>query len=221
MKRITLLCIFCIVCIGCVGSKPIPNWTYSGFNNLEGFKTNYLTGQEKIAEMYFQKATEEIKKSGKLKLLAMAYLTRYAIEVAVLEEFNDSHYLRIDAADSDPQNRSYYLLLKGKTARLNETDIPKQYRSLLKAIQMGNEAAWADETNKINDPVSKLIAIGIITRYYAADEAVLNIAIETASRNGWKKALLVYLEKLRLLYEAKGIHEKARKIQQQIQLINH
>jgi hypothetical protein len=182
---------------------------------------NYLSGQEKIAEMYFQKATEEIKKSGKLKILAMAYLTKYAIQVALLEDFDDSQYLLIDAVDSDPKNENYHLFLKGKISRVNDDDLPEQYRSLLKIMRMDNEATWSDEINKIDDPVSKLIAIGLIIKYHLENEAILNIAAETASRNGWKRTLLVYLEKLKSFYETKREPEKASKIQQQIQLINH
>lgn len=221
MKKITFLCILCVFFFGCISTKSIPKWTSTSFNNLEDFKINYLAGQENKAEMYFQKATEAIKKSGNLRLLSMAYLTKYAMQVAVLEDFDDSQYLRIDVVDSDPRNNNYYLFLKGKVSLLNDDALPKQYRPLLKVMRMGNEATLSDKIDKIDDPVSKLVAIGFIIKYYSDNEGILNIAVEISSRNGWRKPLIVYLEKLKSFYEAKQDQEKARKIQQRIQLINH
>jgi hypothetical protein len=44
--------------------------------------------------------------------------------------------------------------------------------------------------------------------------------VETASRNGWKTALLAWLERLRSFYEAAGQNEKASSIRSRIELVS-
>jgi len=65
----------------------------------------------------------------------------------------------------------------------------------------------------------KLIAAGLLIQKNIRNEAVLKIAIDTAAQNGWKKALLAYLEKLALFYETKKESEKAAHITQKILLL--
>jgi hypothetical protein len=73
----------------------------------------------------------------------------------------------------------------------------------------------------MEDPLSKLIAAGLFIQKNTYDEGILKIAIDTASQNGWKKALLAYLEKLLFFYETKKETEKAANITQRIQLIKN
>jgi len=48
---------------------------------------------------------------------------------------------------------------------------------------------------------------------------LLTGAVETTSRQGWKKALLVYLSRLQAFYEQRQEVEKASKTKQKILLI--
>jgi hypothetical protein len=48
---------------------------------------------------------------------------------------------------------------------------------------------------------------------------ILRTAVETASRNGWKMALLAWLERLKSFHEAAGDAEKASAIRSRIDLI--
>jgi hypothetical protein len=60
---------------------------------------------------------------------------------------------------------------------------------------------------------------GLLVRYGYENAELLNGAVETASRQGWKKALLVYLERLHAFYMECREGEKADKIKQRILLI--
>lgn len=219
MKKILILLILITSLFGCGGSKQIPDWINASYNNLENYKKNYLSGKDHIAELQFNKAVDEIKKSGNLEILGRTYLTKYALQIAVLEVFDDTEYLTIDAVQPVLQNRTFYNFLKGSFDKIDESLLPRQYDGVLKIFRKGKPEEAAREISKMEDPLSKLIAAGLLVQKYGYDEGVLKVAIDTASQNGWKKALLVYLEKLLLFYETKKETEKAASIAQRIQLI--
>jgi hypothetical protein len=219
MKKFFILLIFITSLFGCGGSKQIPDWINASFNNLENYKKNYLIGKDRIAELQFNKAIDEIKKSGNLEILGRAYLTKYAVHIAVLEVFDDTEYLKIDALQPALQNRTFYNFLKGSFDKIDESLLPRQYDNVLKIFRKGQPEDAAKEISKMEDPLSRLIVAGLFVQKYNYDEGILKVAIDTASQNGWKKALLVYLEKLLLLYETKKEPEKAANIAQRIQLI--
>jgi hypothetical protein len=218
MKKIVYLLTFSILLLGC-GSKQVPDWTKASFNQLENYKKNYLSGKEQSAELYFNKAIDEIKKSGDLEILARVYLTKYAAHVAVLEDFDDGEYLRIDAIQPVLQNRNFYSFLKGSFDTVDEKLLPQQYDGFMRACRKGKIEDISNEISKIEDPLSKLIAVGLLVQKNSYDEGILKIAIDTASHNGWKRALLVYLNKLQSFYEMKKETQKAANIKQKIQLI--
>ena len=98
MRKIICLMLFTFLLVGCGSSKPVPEWTDASVNQLENYKKSYLSGKERIAEAYFDKAVDEIKSSGDLDILARAYLTKYAVQVAVLGIFiGDGRNNRLDA----------------------------------------------------------------------------------------------------------------------------
>jgi hypothetical protein len=221
MKKILCLLISIILLLGCGGSKQIPEWINTSFNQLENYKKNYLSGKDRIADLQFNKAVDEIKKSGNLEILGRAYLTKYAVHVAVIEAFDEREYIKIDTLQPVLENRTFYNFLKGSFDKVDESLLPRQYNSVLKIFRKGNYEDAAHEISKMEDPLSKLIVAGLLIQKNTYDEGILKIAIDTASQNGWKKALLAYLEKLLLFYETKRETEKAANITQRIQLIKN
>jgi hypothetical protein len=219
MKKIVILLIIVISFSGCGGSKKTPGWVDNSYNQLENYKENYLSGKDRIAELQFNKAVDEIKKSGNLEILGRAYLTKYAVHVAVLEVFDEKEYLSIESLEAIPQNRTFYNFLKGSFDKVDESLLPKQYNEVLKVFRKGTFEDAAHEISKMEDPLPKLIAAGLLIQKNIRNEAVLKIAIDTAAQNGWKKALLAYLEKLALFYETKKESEKAAHITQKILLL--
>ncbi len=217
MKKILCLLFFLLPLAGC-GPKPMP-WIEAGYQRLENFKTDFLTGRPPIVtDMHFTKAVEEIKKSGELDLLGKVWLTRMALQVAVLDEPEEGDYPKIEAAQSVPANRNFYLFLKGNAA-VDGPLLPAQYRTFFAALQGGNAAETGAAVAKIDDPLSRLIAAGLAVRGHTENEALLQTAVETASRNGWKRALLAWLTRLAVFYEASGEAAKAAAVRQRIDLI--
>jgi hypothetical protein len=219
MRRIVCLMVFSFLLVGCGSSKPVPEWKDASFNQLDNYKKSYLSGKERMAEAYFNKAVDEIKGSGDLEILARAYLTKYACQVAVLEAFDDREYLKIDAVEPVLQNKNFYSFLKGTFDNVDEKELPQQYVGFFRAVKSGKKDEIAREISKMDNPLSKLIAIGLLVQNNMDDEIELNLAIDIASQNGWRKALLAYLTKLQSFYFMNNKPDKAAHVAERIQLI--
>jgi hypothetical protein len=202
-------------------SKPAPVWIAAGHKQLENFKTDFLTGESPlVTEAHFRKAVEEIKKGGDLDLLGRAWLTRMALQVACLEEIEGGEYAKIEAAMPVPANRAYHLFLTGNLAAVDAEQLNKEYRPILAALRNGDAAEATSTTGEIEAPLSRLIAAGLAVRQNLMTEAILLNAAEAASQNGWKKALMAWLNRLRAFYEQAGDGQKAASIRQRIDLIS-
>ncbi len=218
MKKL-LTFMLCLFLTGCGSAKPVPDWLSSGHNQLENYKKSYLSGKEKIAVSQFKGAINEIKKSGDLEILSRAYLIRMALQTATLENVNSDEYLKIDAVQPSLQNRSFFAFLKGEISQVDDTMLPQQYRSFCSALRKNAGADFVQEIGKMEDPLSRLIAIGLLVRLHQDNESSLKMAVDISSAEGWKKALLVYLGKMLSYYEDKKETEKALRIRQRIALI--
>ncbi|MCX5837290.1 MAG: hypothetical protein NTW71_02040 [Deltaproteobacteria bacterium] len=219
MKKLFCLLFPILLLAGC--AKPAPLWIVAGHKQLEAFKQDFLTGREPtITEFHFRKAVEEIKKGGDANLLGKAWLTRMALQIAVLREPDEGDYVKTEAADAVPANRNFYRFLKGDAATVDVSLLPEPYRPFWAALRNGNTAKAAGAITAIDDPLSRLIASGLAVRHRLETEVILRTAVETASRSGWKRALLAWLERLKSFYEAAGDAERASAIRSRIDLMN-
>ena len=219
MKKITCAIALILLLLGCSSPKPAPDWTNASFNDLDNYKKSYLTGKGRIAEAYFNRAVDEIKSSGDLDILAKAYLTKYAVHVAVLEPFDGGEYLKIEEVEPVGQNRIFYNFLTGSFEKVDERFLPQQYARFFAAFQSGNTDDIAREISNMDNPLSRLIAVGLLVKKNVYNEKDLKLAIDTASQNGWKKALLAYMGRLQTFYEKNNRPDKAAVVGEKIRLI--
>ena len=220
MKRVLCLLFLLLIFGGC-SSKPTPGWLVVSDRQIEMFKHHFLTGgQPAVAERHFQKAIEEIKKSGDLDLLGKAWLTRMALEVAVLIDMEEEDYLKVAAAQPVPANGNFYLFLKGRTFEVDRSLLPAQYRRFFDALRSGNRVeAGQAIAGMEDDPLSRLIAAGIAVRFSLESETILKAAVESASLNGWKRALLTWLDRLLTHYKTTGDAAEAAAVRRRIDLM--
>lgn len=218
MKRPLCLLIMLLVLAAC-GSKPAPVWIAAGHKQIESFKEDFLTDRSPaITETHFRNALDEIKKGGNLDLLGKAWLTRMALQTAVLTEMDPGEYPRIEVAESVPANANFYRFLKGDSS-VNAVLLPEHYRPLWMALRNGDAAKASSAIAAIDDPLSRLIAAGLAVRQGLESEAICRTAAETAAERGWKRALLSWLNKLKSLHNNSGDAAKAAAIQARIDLM--
>jgi hypothetical protein len=209
----------CLLLAGCGTTKPAASWLSAGYNQLDNYKKHYLSGQDKIAAIEFNDALKEIKKSGDLEILARSYLIRMALQTATLQDLAGAEYLKIEAVQPSPANRNFYAFLQGEIAQVDGKLLPVQYSGFVATLRQPREGECLRAIEQMDDPVSRLIAVGILVRLGQENEAVLQSAIATASAAGWKKALLAYMARLKAYYEGKQERSKALAIEQRMNLM--
>ncbi len=208
------------VLLGCFGGgNQIPEWKDTAFRQLENYKASFLTGKDGIAEAHFNRARGALAASNDLDLLGKAYLTKYALHASVLEEFDESEFMRIDRLQSVAANLSYYNFLKGNFAAVDDRLLPAQYLKIVKSAREKNLAQARKEIPAIDDPVSRLVACGVWIKHLPGDENILQTAINTAAENGWQKPLWAYLGQLEKYYLEQGETAKAASIKERLELL--
>lgn len=219
MKKLLCVLFLFLHLAGC-GAKPAPVWISAGHKQLETFKQDFLIGRSSpITEIHFRNAVEEMKKGGDANLLGKAWLTRMALQIALLTEMDAGDYLKIAATESVPANDNFYRFLKGDAAAVDVSLLPESYQPFWEMLRNSDPTKAAVAIAAMDDPLSRLIASGLAVRHGLETEVILRTAVETASQNGWKRALLAWLERLKSFHEAAGDAEKAAVISARIDLM--
>lgn len=218
MKKWLLLISALLVC-SCASTTPVPAWKDNAYRYLDEYKTSFLTGKEESTEPHFIKARREIAAGNNLNLLTIVYLTQYALRTASLENFDSSEFAKLYRLESNAADMAYCHFLKGNFSAVDVNVLPARYAGVWKAAAGRDLTMAAREIAVIDDPLSRLVACGVWIRYLSSDETILQIAISTASANGWRRPLWAYLEKLQTYYLESGNMGKANSIKQRLELL--
>jgi len=200
-------------------SAPVPPWKDKASRHLEDYKINFLSGKEDAAEPHFLKARREIAAANDVNLLAIAYLTKYALHTASLESFDSSDFAKLHRLDPNPANMAYCHFLKGNFSAVDLEILPARYAGVMKAAGGKDPAAAGREISAIDDPLSRLVACGVWVRYLPYDDNILQIGVTTASAHGWRRPLFAYLEKLQAYYLERGDQAKAGLIKDRLEIL--
>jgi len=205
----TLAFIVAAALLAACGNKPRqPDWLVNADGAQERYERAYLSGNDRVAASEFARLRSELASTGQPGLVARAELTRCAMQVAslVMEPCAGFEPLRADAPAAE---RAYADFLAGQPvdARL----LPEAYR----AIGEG-KASGAAAVEAIKDPVSRVIAAGVLLRTGRADPGVLQVAADTASAQGWRRAVLAWLGAQALRAEQAGATEEAQRLRRRM-----
>jgi hypothetical protein len=189
----------------CGGGPVQPDWQNDAHQSLESFSAAYLRGNSRVAEAAFKRARDELARTGRFDLVARAELVRCGVQVAILE-MNDCPGFAALAPDTSAAERAYADFLLGKST--DTALLPPQYR----AVATGDLAG-------IEPPLSRLIAAGVLLRSGRLDPAGIALAVETASAQGWRRALLAWLEIQARQAEAGGDRDAASTARRRAELV--
>jgi hypothetical protein len=182
MRKISL-CLIALLLSAC-GSKPVqPAWRSNAASSLDGFSAAYLKGDTGIAEVEFTRARSEMGSTGRADMVAHAELVRCAVRVASLDVGECTGFTAL-AQDATPAERAYAAYLAGRFQGLDPTLLPEQHRPI--AAGTGGLAAVAD-------PLSRLIAAGAMLQAGRIAPPDIVVATDTASAQGWRRPLLMWL----------------------------
>jgi len=192
----------------CASGPPVPDWESNAKTAMDHAIAAYLAGDTRLADSDFERARSEIARTGRIDLLGRAELVRCAARVAslVFEPCEGFEKLRADSAEPE---RAYADYLAARVQPQDIALLPPQQRAIA-ATNLSAEAATA-ALRGIEDPLSRLVAIGVLFQAGRAHPTTLADAVETASVQGWRRPLLAWLNgQLALADKAGDASETAR-----------
>jgi hypothetical protein len=208
-------CVLAVCLVGLLaacGNKPRqPDWLVNADGAQERYERAYLSGRDRVAASEFTRFRSEVASTAQPGLVARAELTRCAMQVASLDFAPCAGFapLRADAPEAE---RAYADFLEGKATPEQAKLLPEDYRAI--AGGQGGAAAL----KAIKSPMSRVIAAAVLLRMQKADPEVLQIAVDTASEQGWRRAVLAWLGAQAMRAEQAGATEEAARLRRRMQL---
>ncbi len=199
---------------GCAAPQ-VPLWQEDAFAALESYRRSYLDGNTRGAERDFAQARKAIASTGKLELAARAEAIRCALATAALD-FDRCAGLEAALADASAEERAYGAFLAGRWEGMDLRALPAAYRGVAGAA---DEAAQNRALRAIEDPLSRLVAAGVLLRLARISPEGVAAAVETASAQGFRRPLLAWLKVQAGLAEKAGDAVSLELIRKRIALV--
>jgi hypothetical protein len=196
----------------CSTQPPAPDWQASASGALERYTKAALGGDARVEAAEFARARTELQRTGQPGIVASAELTRCAVQVAALV-FGPCRGFEPLRADAPPAARAYADYLAGKVQPRDIELLPVQHR----AVARGTADVAA--LNAVADPLSRLVAAGVLFQTGRASPAVLAMASDTASQQGWRRPLLAWLGVQALRAERAGAIQEAQRLRRRMALV--
>jgi hypothetical protein len=208
-----ILAVLLVLLLAACGSKPRqPDWLVNADGAQDRFERTYLSGDDKVAGVEFTRFRGEVAKTAQPGLVARAELTRCAVQVASLDFSPCTGFERL-RPDAPAAERAYADFLAGVAVPGDQVKLlPEPYRGI--AGGQGGAAALKG----IKDPLPRVIAAGVLLRTEKADPDVLQVAVDTASEQGWRRTVMAWLGAQAMRAEKAGATEEAAKLRRRMQL---
>lgn len=171
-----------VLLAGCASKPAPPSWQPNAKDALDGFTDDYLRGNTGAANAEFVRARRETASTGRADLVAQVELVRCAVLAASLV-FDDCPGFTALAPDAMAQQRAYAAYLAGRWEGLDVAALPEQHRPV---VASGSIAGVAD-------PLARLVAAGALFKAGRIAPGDIATATETASSQGWRRPLLMWL----------------------------
>ena len=194
--------------LGACGSGPKPpDWQVEAKGSMERSVAAYMEGSSRVEAAELARARSQLSRTGRADLLATAELLHCASRVAslVLEPCAGFDALRGDATAAQ---RAYADYLRGQ--------VKAESIALLPPAQRAAAAGDANALKGIADPLSQLVAAGVLLQTGKASPTVIAQAIDTASSQGWRRPLLAWLGVQATRAEQGGDAEEAARLRRRM-----
>ena len=215
LRRALVAAALGLLLTACSSRPPPPDWESNARQAIDAAVAAYLEGNARVEAAETARARSEIARTGRLDLLARAELMRCAARVAslVFEPCEGFEKLRADAALAET---AYADFLAGRVQPQEIALLPEPQRAVA-AAKTDSEGVAA--LGRIDDPLSRLIAAGVLFKSGRASPQTLQVAVDTASAQGWRRPLLAWLNVQLMLAEQAGANDEAQRLRRRIEVV--
>jgi hypothetical protein len=206
MKPFSLVALATLLA-ACAGTPPPPDWQLNAKGSLERASSAYLRGDSRMEAAEFARTRQEVTSTARTDWVARAELYRCATRVASLDFEPCTAYDAL-ATDAAAPEQAYARYLAGQASAADQALLPAPHQNTSDA----NLASIAD-------PLSRLVAAGVLFRTHRATPQTIEQAIDTASGQGWRRPLLAWLKVAQQRAQSAGASDEAAKVQRRINLL--
>lgn len=183
----TTLALGMLLLSACSNAPKIPDWQLEAKGAMDRSVAAYLEGNTRIEAAELTRARTQISSTGRADAMAGAELLQCAARVAslVFEPCAGFEVLRMDATE---HQRAYADYLRGQ--------ITPDKIAFLPASQQAAAGRGADDGKPlqvIDEPLSLLVAAGVLLETGKANPSTIAQAVDAASSQGWRRPLLAWL----------------------------
>lgn len=194
----------------CASGPQPADWQVEAKGAMDRSVAAYLEGDSRVEQAELTRARAALTSTGRADLLANAELLHCASRVASLV-FEGCPAFEALRQDATPPQRAYADYLRGQLQPQDAAQLPEAQR----AAASGNAVAVAG----VVDPLSQLVAAGVLLRRGQSTVALAGTAVDAASSQGWRRPLLAWL-KLQADGAAQlGDSREAARLQRRIALV--
>ncbi|MEG1282198.1 MAG: hypothetical protein RSD57_17305 [Comamonas sp.] len=198
----------------CAGGQKVPDWAVNEQGAAERATEAYLSGNTRVADAEWRKAREEVTRTARPDLLARLELARCAAQIAALDASPCSSYDAI-AQDAAAPEEAYARYLRGSQQATDIALLPQAQKAVAAQLPANAAAALA----VIEDPLSRLVAAGALAVRGPLPMAVVQQAVDTASAQGWRRALMAWLINQQSLAQEQGDAALAQSVQRRLDVL--
>lgn len=216
-STLALALALCAALAGCSSQPPVPDWQINAHSAAQRAVQSYLSGQTRSAEREFDQARDQTARTGSPALMARLELLRCAAQVGstVVQPCVRFDTLREDAAEPE---LAYDRYLQGQVQAADVALLPLAQQGVAAALLSGGDVNVAAALDKVQDPLSQLVAAGVLLRAGQASPAVVATALAVASRQGWRRPLMAWLGLQAARAEASGDVEEAARLRRRMDI---
>ena len=199
--------------VACGNTPPAPDWQMNAKASAERATQAWLTGDQRVEAAEFARALREVASTGQPALLARVELLRCAGRVATLDLGPCAGFDAL-AADAAPAELAYARYLAGRSTAADGALLSEAHRPFA-----AGSASPDAPLSAIADPLSRLVAAGVLFQRSQATPGVIAQAVDTASAQGWRRPLLAWLKVQQARAQAGGAMDEAARLQRRIELL--
>lgn len=181
---------------GCANGPAVPNWQADAHDAQQLAIGAELEGNPRVAQVEWQRAHEAVARTARPEVVARMALSRCAVRQASLDLAPCEAFQAL-AVDAAPAEQAYQRYLEGRGTAADVALLPEAHQALAHALLQtagqGATGAWAERLRQQTDPLARLVGASVLLRTGHADADVMQLAVDTASEQGWRRPLLAWL----------------------------
>ena len=190
MKKYSIVLLIAGILLGCTFKTPPNEWQHKSADAFSSYVKDFMYAEDSLAKNDLNRAIKHAKKSADLTSLARVYLGKCALNLSVGIADKCDEYKKISNLIDDEELVNYYGIIT-KTSNKNPNDILN------------------------TDKATSILLNGALKKDRLSSEERAKL-LEVASFNGYKKAVIFWLEES-IKYADKGAEKEF--FQQKIEAI--